>query len=78
MHAYALLADLASVGTRDTPLDPNDVKPGWVALGIVIILCVALFVLCRSFLNHARKSQQPWGGEDADAGAKRTTPHDRS
>lgn len=77
MHAYALLADLAAAGTRDKPLDPNDVKPGWVALGIVVILCVALFFLCRSFLTHARKSQTPWEGEDVDPGVKRTTPHDR-
>lgn len=77
MRAYVLLADLASVGTRDKPLDPNDVKPGWVALGIVVILCIAVFFLCRSFLNHARKSQKPWDGEDVDPGVKRTTPHDR-
>jgi hypothetical protein len=78
MRAYVLLADLASATTRDKPLDPNDVKPGWVALGIVLILCVALFFLCRSFLTHARKSQAPWQGEDVDSGVKRTTPHDRS
>lgn len=77
MHAYALLADLAAAGTRDKPLDPNDVKPGWVALGIVLILCVALYFLCRSFLKHARTSQKPWDGEDADPRVQRTTPHDR-
>lgn len=77
MRAYVLLADLAAAGTRDKPLDPNDVKPGWVALGIVLLLCVAVFLLCRSFLKHARKSQTPWAGEDADPGVQRTTPHDR-
>lgn len=73
MSTYALLAELA---TRDKPLDPNDVKPGWVALGIVVILCIAVFFLCRSFLTHARKAEQPWDGEET--GARRTTPHDRS
>lgn len=78
MSAYVFLAGLATAGTRDTPLDPNDVKPGWVALGIVVLLCVAVFFLCRSFLTHARKAQKPWEGEDADPGVSRTSPHDRT
>jgi hypothetical protein len=77
MRAYVFLADLATEGTRKTPLDPNDVKPGWLALGIVVILIVAVFLLCRSFLAHARRAQQPWDGEDAESGTRRTTPHDR-
>lgn len=71
-----VLVALANAGTRDTPLDPNDVKPGWVALGIVVLLCIAVFFLCRSFIRHAKKAEQPWEGESADA--KRTTPHDRN
>jgi hypothetical protein len=78
MRAYVLLADLAASDTRKTPLDPNDVKPGWLALGIVCVLIVAVFFLCRSFLAHARKAQKPWEGEDVDPGVKRTTPHDRT
>jgi hypothetical protein len=78
MSAYVLLADLAAAGTRTTPLDPDDVKPGWVALGIVALLCVAVYFLCRSFLAHARKAQKPWEGEDVDPSIRRTTPHDRS
>lgn len=61
MSPYAFAA---SVATRDNPLDPNDVKPGWVALGIVAILIVATALLCVSFLRHAKKAQQPWEGED--------------
>ncbi|NRQ51685.1 hypothetical protein [Aeromicrobium stalagmiti] len=77
MRTYAFLADIAASTTRDKPLDPNDVKPGWVALGIVVLLIIATFFLCRSFLAHARKAQKPWEGEDADPGVRRTTPHDR-
>ena len=77
MRAYVLLGDLAAAGTRKTPLDPNDVKPGWLALGIVVVLIIAVALLCRSFLAHARKAQKPWDGEDVDPGVKRTTPHDR-
>lgn len=45
---------------RDTPLDPNDVKPGWLALGLVAVLCVAVVVLVRSFVKHARRAREPW------------------
>lgn len=78
MRAYVLLADLAAAGTRDTPLNPEDVKPGWLALGIVVLLIIAVALLCRSFLAHARRSQTPWEGEDGDPASRRTTPHDRS
>jgi hypothetical protein len=62
---HVLLA--AAETTRDTPLDPNDVKPGWVALGIVVLLCIVLFFLCRSFIKHMKKAEQPWEGEEADS-----------
>jgi hypothetical protein len=78
MRAYVLLGDLAAAGTRKTPLDPNDVKPGWLALGIVVVLIIAVALLCRSFLSHARKAQRPWQGEDVEDGAGRITPHDRT
>lgn len=55
--AVALLAN----GGRG--MDPDIVKPGWVALGIVALLGVAVFLLARSFLKHSRKAEQPWEGE---------------
>lgn len=61
MNVYAIAATLV---TREAPLDPNDVKPGWVALGIVVLLIIATFFLARSFLKHSKKAQQPWEGED--------------
>lgn len=54
---------LAALATRDTPLDPNEVKPGWVALLIVVILIVATYFLLRSFVKHSKKASQPWEGE---------------
>lgn len=77
MRSYVFLADLAAK-VDDKQLDPNDVKPGWVALGIVVLLCIAVAILARSFLKHSRKALQTWDDEDADPGVKRTTPHDRS
>lgn len=70
MNVYAI----AALATAENRLDPNDVKPGWIALGIVVALCVATYFLARSFLKHSKKAQQPWEGEDRDAG--RTTPPD--
>jgi hypothetical protein len=74
MRAYALLADLATTfaAAEKNPLDPNDVKPGWVALGIVIILCFATFLLARSFLKHSKRADQLWEGEE-DASRPRPT-----
>lgn len=44
-------------------LDPNIVRPGWIALGIVAALCVGVFLLAKSFARHTRKAAQPWDGE---------------
>lgn len=60
--AFAVLV----VGEK--PIDPNDVKPGYVALSIVILMCVATFFLLRSFVKHTRKASQPWEGDTDDTG----------
>ncbi|MGZ5373692.1 MAG: hypothetical protein ACXWXC_05805 [Aeromicrobium sp.] len=54
----------AVLTASEKPLDPNDVKPGYVALLIVILMCVATFLLLRNFVKHTRKASQPWEGED--------------
>lgn len=50
-------------------LDPDIVRPGWLAFWIFVGLCVALYVLMRSFARHARMARQPWEGEQAAADA---------
>lgn len=74
---YAQLATtLVEAGNRG--LDPNIVKPGWTALGIVALLCLATFVLARSFLKHSRKALEPWEGEEAPTLEDQTQrPHER-
>jgi hypothetical protein len=52
--------------SADVPLTPENVKPGWLALGVVALLCLATFVLARSFLKHARRASEPWPGEERD------------
>lgn len=51
---------------RPRGLDPNIVRPGWLALGIVAALAVAVFFLAKSFAKHTKKAAQPWEGDQAD------------
>lgn len=55
------------VAAADVPLTPENVRPGWIALGVVAALCVAVFFLGRSFFTHTRRAQQPWEGEETPA-----------
>ncbi|MCR4512922.1 hypothetical protein [Aeromicrobium sp. 50.2.37] len=59
---------LAILVTAERPrgLDPNIVRPGWLALGIVAALAVAVFFLAKSFARHTKKAAQPWEGDQAD------------
>jgi hypothetical protein len=43
--------------------DPNDVKPGWVALLIVLALAVATFLLWRSMNTQLGRIKVPKRGE---------------
>lgn len=68
MTAALLLADY----------DPSDIKPGWVALGIVLALAIATFLLWRSMNTQLHRidvptkaeldEQQGRGGDDAEPG----------
>lgn len=57
---------ITALVSADVPLTPDNVKPGWLALGIVALLCLATFFLARSFMKHARRASEPWPGEDGD------------
>ena len=50
----------------DVPLTPENVRPGWIAMLVVGLLIVALVVLLRSFVKHARRASEPWPGEKDD------------
>lgn len=51
--------------TADVPITPENVKPGWIALGVVAAMGLGLVVLVRSFIKHSRVAKQPWEGEDS-------------
>jgi hypothetical protein len=57
---------ITALVSADVPLTPDNVKPGWLALGIVALLCLATFFLARSFMKHTRRASEPWPGEDDD------------
>jgi len=71
-------AVLAASGER-RELDPDIVKPGWVALGIFLAMAVALALLMWSFARISRRAREPWEGEEPDSGdvTADTTPADR-
>lgn len=50
---------------RPRGLDPEIVRPGYLALAIVLILCLAVFLLGRSFFKHTKRAAQPWEGDPA-------------
>jgi hypothetical protein len=53
----------AAFAAAEKPLNPDDVRPGYLALLIVLLMCVATFFLLRSFVKHTRKANQPWEGD---------------
>lgn len=65
MNTYAALLSTVAFVTADIPITRDNVKPGWIALGIVAALAVALFFLLRSLSRHEKIARQPWEGEDS-------------
>ena len=59
----------AALVSAEKPLTPANVRPGGLAFLVVMVLCVAVFFLARSFLKHSKKAQEPWEGEDSGPSA---------
>lgn len=47
-------------------LNEDDVKPGWVAFGIVVAMGLALFIIMRSMAKHVRTADKPWADDPED------------
>ena len=54
MNALLVAGTLLAQGPR-APLEPEDVKPGWVALVIVLLMAVATYLLWRSMNRQLKK-----------------------
>lgn len=68
MNAFAM----ALITEAEVPLDADHVRPGLVALGIVLLLGVGLFFLLRSFVKQLKKidfDEQPPAGQSQNLGA---------
>jgi hypothetical protein len=46
--------------------DPNDIRPGWIALGVVVALAIATFLLWRSMNTQLRRIDLPTKAELAE------------
>ncbi len=57
--------------------DPNNVKPGWVALGLVVVLGIATFLLWRSMNTQLGRIKAPHRA-DLDAHGNLKPPADQS
>jgi hypothetical protein len=49
--------------------DPNDIRPGWIALGVVVALAIATFLLWRSMNTQLRRINVPTKAELAEQDA---------
>ena len=58
---------LTSTGGERRELDPDIVKPGWVALGIFVAMAVALALLMWSFARVSRRAREPWDGDEPES-----------
>ncbi|WP_229055014.1 hypothetical protein [Aeromicrobium sp. Leaf350] len=60
-------ASAVLVANEERGLDPNIVRPGWVALGIFVLMAIALALLMWSFARVSRRARAPWDGEDVES-----------
>jgi hypothetical protein len=49
--------------------DPSDIRPGWIALGVVVALAIATFLLWRSMNTQLRRIDVPTKAELAERDA---------
>jgi hypothetical protein len=67
----------------DKAPNPNDVKPGWIAFGIFLALCVAVVLLALSMRKHLKRVTFDEGGgragkrDDATRNGETTTDGDK-
>jgi hypothetical protein len=54
-------------------LDPDTVKPGWIAFFVVLILVIATFFLWRNMNKQLRKIKVPHASEFSDQRSTRVT-----
>ncbi len=59
-------------------LDPENVKPGWLGLAVVLGLALGVTVLVRSFAKHTRRAAQLWDGEERSQAPETGQDADRS
>ena len=57
-------ANAVLIAGEQRGLDPNIVRPGWTALGIFVLMAIALALLMWSFARVSRRAREPWPGDE--------------
>ena len=57
---------MTPVATLWAAYDPDDIKPGWIALVVVVALAIATFLLWRSMNSQLRRIDVPTKAELAE------------
>ena len=69
---WLVALSLVSLAADPVP-EPEDVRPGWIALVTVLLLCGASLLLWFSMRKQLRRIQVPREGEDAAPTTQPTT-----
>ncbi|MGH3334162.1 MAG: hypothetical protein ACRDPJ_22935 [Nocardioidaceae bacterium] len=68
-----LLLTAVPLLTEKSP-DPEDVKAGWLAFGVFLLLIVAVVLLAFSLVKHLKRAQANLGGDDTATREDDATP----
>jgi hypothetical protein len=77
MSMSPLALQLQLVRLVDPAPDPSDVKPGWLAFGVFLLLAAAVVLLAFSLIKHLRRANRHFevdagtGGDPDDRGDQR-------
>ncbi|HWV27200.1 MAG TPA: hypothetical protein VNZ66_08245 [Aeromicrobium sp.] len=52
--------------TAEVPLTRDNVRAGWLALGIVAAMGVVVFLLVRSLIKHTKRANEPWESDSRE------------
>jgi hypothetical protein len=69
MSMSPLALQLQLVRLVDPAPDPSDVKPGWLAFGVFLLLAAAVVLLAFSLIKHLRRANRHFEVDAGTAGA---------
>ena len=64
-----------ALALADRAPDPADVKPGWLAFGVFLLLAAAVVLLAFSLTKHLRRTKTNFEQMDGSAPDRKDTPN---